>query len=258
MNTDFVQRHMPDVLQFKYGAPATRGWSPRLRDQFGYRSPDDWYEATLFHLIGSSTEWLDVGCGRNIFPSNPAAAAHLAKRCALVVGIDPSDNVRDNTLVHEWAQCLLQDYETDRQFDLVTMRMVAEHIEDPSTAMAALQRLVRPGGRVVIYTVAKFSPASMVAAVTPMPVHHFAKRVLWGGEERDTFPVAYRMNTRKDLRAQFETVGFREEAFRYLDDCRSFAQWKALAAVELAMWRTLRSIGLRYPESCLLGVYQKA
>jgi SAM-dependent methyltransferase len=249
---------MPAVLQFKYGAPATRGWSPRLRDQFGYSSPDDWYEAMLFHLIDSTTEWLDVGCGRNIFPSNPAAAAHLARRCARLVGIDPSDNVRDNELVHEWAQCLLQDYETDLPFDLVTMRMVAEHIEEPATAMAALRRLVRPGGRVVIYTVAKFSPASLVSAVTPMPVHHVAKRLLWGGEERDTFPVAYRMNTRKALRRQFEAAGFGEEAFSYLDDCRSFAQWKALAVVELAMWRGLRSVGLRYPESCLLGIYRRA
>ena len=79
---------------------------------------------------------------------------------------------------------MLQDYRTDRQFDLVTLRMVAEHIEHPAAAMAALSRLVRPGGLVVIYTVAKFSPASLVAAVTPMSFHHVAKRALWGGRRR--------------------------------------------------------------------------
>ena len=257
MSTDLALQHMPEVLRLKYGPSVAHGWTPRLRARFGYRSPDDWYEATLFHFVGPSTEWLDVGCGRNVFPSNPAGAAFLARTCRLLVGIDPSRNVRENDLVHEWAQCLLQDYKTDRKFDLVTLRMVAEHIEDPVKATAALARLVRPGGRAIVYTVAKFSPASLLAAATPLSIHHAAKRFLWDEEERDAFPVAYRMNTRRQLRQQFQRVGFREESFRYLDDCRSFGRWKPLAAMELATWRGLRSLGLRYPEGCLLGIYQR-
>jgi len=257
LSPDLALRHMPDVLHFKYGDPAFRGWTPILRERFGYCSPDDWYEATLFHLIGPDTDWLDVGCGRRVFATNPEGARHLAATCRLLVGIDPSDNVLENEIVHERAQCMLQDYRTDRQFDLVTMRMVAEHIEHPAEAMGALSRLVRPGGLVVIYTVAKFSPASLVAAVTPMSFHHFAKRVLWGGSEKDTFPVAYRMNTRRDLRSLFREGGFREESFTYLDDCRAFGQWKSLATAELALWKALRTVGLRYPEGCLLGIYRK-
>lgn len=257
MSTDLALRHMPDVLQLKYGAPADRGWTPRLHARFGYASPDDWYEAMLFHLIDAGTEWLDVGCGRHIFPSNPAGARRLAETCRLLVGIDPSDNIRENTLLHERAQCLLQDFRTDRRFDLVTLRMVAEHIEDPAPVMTALTRLVRPGGRAVVYTVAKFSPASLIAAITPIAFHHAAKRALWGEEERDTFPVAYRMNTRRDLRRLFGQAGFAEASFRYLDDCRAFGQFKTLATVELALWKALGAVGLRYPEACLLGIYRK-
>ncbi len=257
LSPDLALRHMPDVRHFKYGAPALRGWTPRLHERFGYSTPDDWYEATLFHLIGPDTDWLDVGCGRRVFPSNPEGARHLAATCRLLVGIDPSENIHENQIVHERAQCMLQDYRADRQFDLVTMRMVAEHIEDPAEAMAALSRLVRPGGVAVIYTVAKFSPVSLVAAVTPMPVHHLLKRVLWGGAEEDTFPVAYRMNTRRDLRSLFRQAGFREESFAYLDDCRALSRWQSLATAELALWKALRAVGLRYPEGCLLGVYRK-
>lgn len=256
MSPELVLRHMPDVLNFKYGT-GRRGWTPRLHDRFGYRSPDDWYEATLFHLIGPETDWLDVGCGRHVFPHNQDGARHLAATCRLLVGVDPSDNIRDNQVVHERAHCMLQDYRTDRRFDLVTMRMVAEHIEDPAAAVAALSRLIRPGGLAVIYTVTKFSPASLVAAVTPMPVHHVVKRILWGGSEEDTFPVVYRMNTRRELCALFNQGGFREESFAYLDDCRSLAQWWLPAAAELALWKTLRVVGLRYPEACLLGLYRK-
>ena len=257
MSADLALRFMSEVWHFKYGDSGSRGWTPRLRARFGYSSPDDWYEATLFDLVGPATDWLDVGCGRHVFPSNPRAAAHLAARCRRMVGIDPSENVRENAIVHEWAQSTLEEYAGDRSFDLVTLRMVAEHIGDPLAAMNALARLVRPNGRVVVYTVAKFSPASMVAAVTPLRVHHLAKRLLWEGEERDTFPVVYRMNTRATLRAQFRAAGFREERFRYLDDCRSFARWKPLATAELVLWKGLSSIGMRYPEACLLGIYRR-
>jgi SAM-dependent methyltransferase len=257
LSPDLALRHMPDVLNFKYGT-GRRGWTPRLHKLFGYSSPDDWYEATLFHLIGPDTDWLDVGCGRHVFPNNKKGARHLAATCRVLIGVDPSDNIHQNQIVHERNQCMLQDYRTDRRFDLVTMRMVAEHVEDPAAAVAALSRLIRPGGLAVIYTVDKFSPVSRVAAATPMPVHHFAKRVLWGGSAQDTFPVAYRMNTRSDLCSLFRQAGFREESFTYLDDCRTLGQWLLSAFAELALWKVLRAAGLRYPEGCLLGLYRKA
>ena len=70
-------------------------------------------------------------------------------------------------------------FRTERTYDLITLRMVAEHIAHPRDAVAALARLAKPGGRVVVYTVWKWSPASIAAAVTPMAVHHRLKKLLW-------------------------------------------------------------------------------
>ncbi|MBV9776548.1 MAG: class I SAM-dependent methyltransferase [Acetobacteraceae bacterium] len=246
-----------EVLALKYGPPDRMGWSPALRSRFGYRTPDDWYEALLFDLIGEETEWLDVGCGRAIFPSNPAGAAVLARRCRRLVGLDPSDNVLENPLLHERAQCVLQDYRTDRRFDVVTLRMVAEHIDDPAGALAALARLVKPGGRVVVYTVERLSPATIVSTLTPLGIHHVVKKILWNTEERDTFPTVYKMNTRHALKRLFQVAGFREESFRHLDDCRAFARWRWSNVMELAAWRCLRAVGLRYPEACILATYRQ-
>ena len=131
--------------------------------------------------------------------------------------------------------------------------MVAEHIRDPKSAVAALGRLTRSGGRVVIYTVNKWSPASLAAALTPMAVHHAAKRVLWGSLPEDTFPTIFRMNTRKQLHRLFTAEGFVEESFLYLDDCRALARWRLTTMFELSVWRALRAVGLRYPDVCLLG-----
>ena len=248
---------LPDILELKYGPNDRQGWGPRLRAAFGYVTPDDVYEATVFGLVEKTTSWLDVGCGRYVFPSNRAAARLLSQRCQILVGIDPSDNITENEIVHLREQTFVEDYHPNRQFDLITLRMVAEHIRNPESAVQALSRLTNRGGRIVIYTVSKWAPVSILAAVTPTYVHKVAKRVLWQSEDKDTFPVVYRMNTRRDLAHQFEANGFIEERFEHLDDCRLFLRWYALNYLELSMLRLLRGAGLSYPESCILAIYRK-
>jgi len=254
----FIAANLPTVLTTKFGSPDRMGWRPRLRQRFGYCTPDELYEAAVAGFVHNDTVWLDVGCGRDLFPSNPGTAAILAGRCRLLVGLDPSENIEANPLLHERVRATIESYHPDRRHDLVTMRMVAEHIETPQTAIAALSRFTRPGGCVILYTVQKWSPAALAAALTPMAVHHAVKRVLWSTEERDTFPTFYRMNTRKRLRGLFEAAGFVEELFLRLDDTRTFGKWKSLATLELQLWRCLKAIGVAYPEACLLGIYRKS
>jgi hypothetical protein len=136
--------------------------------------------------------------------------------------------------------------------------MVAEHIADPEAAVTALARLTKPGGRVVVYTINRWSPVPIITWLTPYRLHHLPKRLLWGADPKDTFPVAYRMNTRGELRRLFERHSFRESEFGYLDDCRTFAGIRALLNLELGLWRCFRALGVTYPENCLLGVYERA
>ena len=249
--------NLDEVLDLKYGPSEQQGWGPQLRARFGYYTPDDLYEAYLLEQVTKDTVWLDVGCGRHLFPSNPRLANVLAQRCKLLVGADPSDNIDDNGFIHRRYKSSLEMLVPDEQFDLVTLRMVAEHVRRPERAIEALARLTRKSGIVVVYTVWKWSPASIVAASTPMSVHHGAKHFLWGTEERDTFPVEYRMNTRGTLAHLFEEGGFREEHFSFLDDCRSSHRSKSLNTIELLVWRGLRRLNLRYPERCILASYRK-
>jgi 2-polyprenyl-3-methyl-5-hydroxy-6-metoxy-1,4-benzoquinol methylase len=249
---------LQEIFRVKYQSAEPMGWSPRLRLKFGYFNPDDIYEATVDSFVSADAEWLDVGCGRDIFPSNLNMAKLLAKRCKVLVGLDPSDNIDENPLIHERFKGMLEDYRTERRFDLITLRMVAEHIGNPAGAVAALSRLCRPGGRVVIYTVYKWSPVTIVSSAAPFQLHHIVKKLIWNTEEKDTFPTEYRMNTRSDLNRVLEAAGFQEEQFSYLDDCRSFARWKITNLLELSAWKVLHALGLHYPEVCLLGVYRKA
>jgi SAM-dependent methyltransferase len=224
----------------------------------GHFNPDDHYEALVERLVERGCSWLDVGCGRNLFPSNERLARMLADRCGLLVGVDPDPTLLENPFVHLKVRVGLEDFEPETSFDLVTMRMVAEHVKDPERLAKTLSRCAAAGGRVVVYTVNRFSPVPIITSAVPFSLHHPAKRILWGTESKDTFPTYFRMNTRRRLRKIFESAGFHEDFFAYLDDCRTTGAFRLLQWLELAAWRTLRILGLHYPENCLLGVYRKS
>lgn len=246
-----------ELFTQKYGQPDDLGWSPALRRKFDYFNPDDVYEALLARIVGEQTRWLDVGCGRNIFPSNPKLSEILSQRSALLVGVDPDETLNDNPYVHEKILGTLEDLDDSRKFDLVTMRMVAEHVAEPEKLLQSLARLTASGGLVFVYTVYKYSPVPLVTNLVPFKLHNPVKRVLWGTEPEDTFPTCFKMNTRETLEKLFSAKGFSEKLFLRLDDCRTFSGYKALAYTELSVRKALRGAGLGYPEYCLLGVYER-
>lgn len=257
LNTLPGRTELVAVFADKYGAAENRGWMQRLWTRLDYFSPDDYYETTVSKLVFPQCDWLDVGCGRNIFPGNLRLAQKLALRCGYLLGADPDGTIAENTLVHEKVQAPVESLRLDRQFDLITLRMVAEHVERPDLAVASLARLAKPGGLVVVLTVNRWSPAAVAASIVPHALHHPIKRMLWNCEEKDTFRVSYRMNTRKQLARCFEAAGFRERAFAYLDDCRTFYRYRWIHRAELGLRRLFKVAGLPHPENCLLGIYQR-
>ncbi len=254
---ELSRSELEEVFRLKYGDPAAAGWGPRLRWRLGYFQPDEFYEAVLAQLVTPGCTWLDVGCGREVFPTNPVLTQRLADRCKLLVGVDEDATLEENLIVHRRVRTAIEEYTTDQAFDVVTLRMVAEHVTRPEPAAAALARLTRPGSKVVVYTVNQWAPAAVAARLVPFRWHHAVKSALWGTEEEDTFPVAYLMNTRRRLARLFRAHGFRECFFRYLDDCRSLGRWRPTLWAELSLRRLLRTFGIAYPENCLLGVYER-
>ena len=245
------------VFVDKYGPLDKHGWAPRRRFRFKFFLPAEVYEATVSGLVSDGCSWIDVGGGRTIFPHNPKLARQLVSRCSNVVAVDPSGNVHENPFVHERVQSFIEDYRTDRQFDVATLRMVVEHVEQPDRVVASLHRLLKPGGVAVVLTVNKWSPITLLSKVMPFGLHHPLKSFAWGGDEKDTFPVRYLMNTRRQLREHFTSHGFREAQFAYLDDLSAFGKFNLPNLVELSVWKALRAVGIRYPENNLLGIYQR-
>lgn len=256
-NLAVTREELRSTMLSKYGPPETTGPAPSLWYALGYATPDDHYETLVAKLVREGCDWLDVGCGRDVFPNNRVLAQALADRCGFLMGIDPDATIADNRIVHLKQQTTIEQLLTDRCFDLITLRMVAEHLTRPAVVSAALAKLCKPGGLVVVYTVNRWSPASLGAWFVPFRLHHSVKRLLWLTEPEDTFPVAYLMNTRRDLLRWFSEAGFTESSFDYLDDCCLLFRFAGLRRLELAAWRVFRAARLRYPENCLLAVFRR-
>lgn len=91
---------------------------------------------------------LDVGCGYGM------TSRALAKRCASVVGIEPDEAILDAArsfapipanLQLEKADVLTWRCD-DSEFDLIFLDNVYEHIADHRGTVAAVSRLLKPGG----------------------------------------------------------------------------------------------------------------
>lgn len=248
---------MEKLFLQKYGDPETTGWAPRRRRRFGYYLPADIYEATVARHVRGGCRWLDVGGGESVFPNNAALARQLVARCAKLTAVDPSANVRRNAFANDRVEGMLEDFRPAERFDLVTMRMVAEHVEDPTGFSQALARATAPGGTVIVLTVNRWSPVSIASGLVPFKFHHSIKQVFWGGQKHETFPVHYRMNTRRSLTESVSGAGFTMKSFARLDNLSVLGMFRYLSYVELGLRRALALVGLPYPEQCLLAIFER-
>ncbi|WP_081613716.1 methyltransferase domain-containing protein [Rhodopirellula sallentina] len=258
---EVTENQIRRMFEDSYGPIDVQGWHPRLRWLYNYFTPDEWYQTLIDNLVTSECVWLDVGGGKSVF-HNPGLETKLSSQCKKLVSLDPSDNIQENDVVHERLQCMIEDLdnktEHHERYSLATLRMVAEHIEEPDEALSTLSKILIPGGHVVLLTPWKYSPNTLVSRIVPDSLHWIFTRLLTPDRlEEDVFPTAYRLNTRHDLRCHFNTAGFDEVGFLMLPDCGLFHRYKFLSRIEIGAGALFRKFRFRYPESNILGVYKK-
>ena len=103
LTNDALDHFVKVIFRYTYGKNP-KGWGPKIRSEYTYYTPEDYYQALLTYTINNDTKWLDIGCGRDIFPGNMKLAARLAARAKEIVGVDPSDNIKDNQLLDRYYQ----------------------------------------------------------------------------------------------------------------------------------------------------------
>jgi len=203
---------------------------------------------------------LDVGAGKG------HTVEYLMRRGYEVIGIEP------NPLAAEVGQrrglpifCgTLESLETTLEtFDTVILSQVLEHLVDPRRSMNAISRLLRSGGRVIIFT--------------PNPRGALA-RVFGGNWGHWHVPYHVYLYGPAQLKKLLRATGFRIEMLRTVSPSywltMSFKLWKHHSqrtgwrlpadewqprlAIRMALVPTMRALDLAQMGDCLVAVGTKA
>lgn len=158
---------------------------------------------------------VDLGAGRGSFLEDTSAfrrSLHdLAPRCARLIGLDVDPAVRTNPALHESHVIDPQGRFplADASVDLLVSDWTFEHVADPAHTAAEIDRVLAPGGWLCARTPRKWGAIGIPTRLVPNSLHTRALRRLQPAKaEVDTFPTAYRMNSRAALRHWFPTTRF--------------------------------------------------
>lgn len=177
-------------------------WQDRLYPDRTSRDPVGRFVATLDRYLDPSCEVLDLGAGAG--EKNPYAIKGRVKR---LVGVDLSPRVLENPLLDEGVVADLTALPfADASFDLAFSIYVMEHIRDPKRFAQEVARVLKPGGRYLSLTPNRYHYVTLVSSLTPSRFHTWLNQRR-GRAERDTFPTAYRLNTRRDIKRHFAQAG---------------------------------------------------
>lgn len=185
----------------------------RLRQRY-YGSavhPYRTYEATVDRLLRPTDTLLDAGCGRTA----PVLRQYLG-RAQRLIGVELVEFTHVPTGLELHQADLANIPVAAASVDLVMSRSVFEHLTDPTAVYRELARVVKPGGRVVFLTANMWDYGTLVARLVPNRLHGKVVRLTEGRAEEDTFPVAYKTNTRADVDRLAAQTGFEVEGFDYL------------------------------------------
>ena len=173
-----------------------------------FRWAQEIYQERLTEIVTPASRWLDAGCGWHVLPAWPnqpdwelSAEREIVARAALVVGVDVDPEIAKHRTIQRLA---LADVGAlpfrEGSFTLVTLNMVAEHLQEPQTVFAEVSRLLTRGGVLLIHTPNAHSHFALSHWLPRRPKLWLLRKL---GDDRpgaDVFPTVYRANTRCRLR----------------------------------------------------------
>lgn len=178
------------------------------------------YASLISEHLSPHTVWLDAGCGSRLLEDDMDPLEDwLASHCKTIVGIDVS--VTSNRNIKSLVQGSLYDLPFgDNSLDLITCRMVVEHLAQPRHAFAEAARCLRPGGAIVVITPNLLNYGIFGNAVaTKLLPEKLRLRIVHASDSRadeDIFPVRYKANTMPRLVQSLNASGSPHEVDPHL------------------------------------------
>ncbi|WP_425257369.1 class I SAM-dependent methyltransferase [Rubrivivax sp. RP6-9] len=198
----------------------------RLRDRFYANDAHPYriFERTVAAALRSPQDTLlDAGCGRTV-----PVLRRFAGRAGRLIGVELVDFTEVPPGIETYKTDLAHLPLPDACVDLIMSRSVFEHLTDPDAVYRELARVLKPGGRIVFLTANLWDYGTMVARLVPNRHHAKVVKTVEGRAEEDTFPTAYRTNTRRDVCRLSAAAGLRVTGFEYLSQYPNYLMFNGV------------------------------
>jgi SAM-dependent methyltransferase len=181
------------------------------------------FERRVDELLRPESVLLDAGCGRTL----PVLRKYLGKAKSLIgVELVEFSGVPDG--IETYNTDLAHIPVADGSVDLIMSRSVFEHLVDPDSVYREFMRILKPGGYVVFLTANMWDYGTIFARLIPNQYHAKIVKRVEGRAEEDTFPTAYRTNTRADVDRLSKASGLIVESFEYLNQYPNYLMFNGL------------------------------
>jgi ubiquinone/menaquinone biosynthesis C-methylase UbiE len=217
------------------------------------------YEQTLMQHVVAPARWLDLGCGHQVLPAWRYESERRVVEGARVVGLDADRSaLRGHRTIHRLVQGDIGALPfADDTFDLVTLNMVVEHLNDPERQFAEVRRVLRPGGSVLLHTPNAMGYVTLLNRCLPHIVSRRLARLFDGRPAADVFPAYYRANSRRRLARIAARTGLQMEKVHLVTTSAMFVVIPPVVIVELLWIRLLMTSALRPLRTNIIAVLRK-
>lgn len=180
------------------------------------------YEQRVDALLAPDAVLLDAGCGRTV----PVLKKYLG-RARRLIGVELVSFSEVPPGIDTYNADLSAMPLPDASVDLIMSRSVFEHLTDPDSVYQEFSRVLRPGGAVVFLTANMWDYGTLFARLIPNRFHAGIVKRVEGRAEEDTFPTAYRTNTRADVDRLAASAGLAVESLEYLSQYPNYLMFNA-------------------------------
>jgi SAM-dependent methyltransferase len=191
----------------------------RYRDLYrslrpGYEDGVGLYARLIAQHVTPETRVLDAGCGRGgvieLYWDKVRQAVGLDVDRASLREHRCLDRLVEGDLAHLPFPCDC--------FDLVLCSWLMEHLARPQAAFQELARVLQRGGHLVLITPNAWNYVAIGQRMIPGALQQRLTRKVYGRDDKDTFALAYRANTKGSLDKKLQAVGLVNEEFHFVGD----------------------------------------
>lgn len=171
------------------------------------------YEQLFKKYLQPNLSILDAGCGKG------GIIRKYKDKIKLAIGVDLDKKATENPNLNKIVQANLDNLPFGQAtFDIILCSWVFEHLSNPEKVFSEFARVIKPGGHVLFITPNKWNYLVILNRLFPKKFQKKIIKRIYNREEKDVFPVQYKVNSKRSIENLFKKHGFVKEELLFIGD----------------------------------------